>query len=337
MSCARSRPPGRASALPSGSVPAPRALARSSRSVGALLAVAMVALLACAPKAPPGAPPALRAAPPAAAGAPAAGEACASLGGLSAAADPAAIEQLARACELSSAAAAEPAPALLLAARAFRGLSERYAALAELGGVGEPEQAPRDLLARQADAARACAAAAHRALGALFPAVAAALDAGRPPVEALCAAAAPAAEPLYLEAACSATWARAQGFTHLVDRRAELKAALERAAALDPALDDAGPDRELGRLLSSLPAYAGGSLREARAHFDAAVARAPGSVQNRVLYARGVAVKLQDRALFESLLNTALAQPSAEALEKHEADIAHSLLARADDLFGAGP
>ena len=295
----------------------------------------MVALLACAPKAPPGAPPALRAAPPAAAGAPAAGEACASLGGLSAAADPAAIEQSARACELSSAAAAEPAPALLLAARAFRGLSERYAALAELGGVGEPAQAPRDLLARQADAARGCAAAAHRALGALFPAVAAALDAGRPPVEALSAAA--AAEPLYLEAACSATWARAQGFTHLVDRRAELQAALERAAALDPALDDAGPDRELGRLLSSLPAYAGGSLREARAHFDAAVARAPGSVQNRVLYARGVAVKLQDRALFESLLNTALAQPAAEALEKHQADIARSLLARADDLFGAEP
>ena len=266
------------------------------------------------------------------------------------AADPAEVELFARACELSSAAAADPVPSLLVAARAFRGLAELYAARAERGlaggnadgdssgkGDGARALSQRDLLTRQADNARACAAAAHRALGVLLPAVAAALDAGRPTAEVLASATVPAAEPLYLEAACGAAWARAQGFTHLVDRRAELQAALERAAALDPSLDDAGPDRELGRLLSSLPAYAGGSLREARARFDAAVARAPGSVQNRVLYARGVAVKLQDRALFESLLNTALAQPAAEAKEKQEAEVARSLLARVDDLFGAAP
>jgi hypothetical protein len=306
-----------------------------ARSVRVLFACALPALLACTPKAPPGAPPAVRQPPAVAVAAAAPGEPCAALAGLSAAAEPGVVEEAARACELSSAAAAEPVPSLLLAARAFRGVAERYAARAEAGPEGDSAQAPRELLARQADNARACAGAAHRALGALLPVLAAALDAGRPSAEALAAATAPAAEPLYLEAACSAAWARSQGFTHLVDRRAELQAALERAAALDPALDDAGPDRELGRLLSTLPAYAGGSLREARARFDAAVTRAPGSVQNRVLYARGVAVKLQDRALFESLLNSALAQPSAETTEKHEADVARSLLARANDLFGA--
>jgi TRAP transporter T-component len=234
-----------------------------------------------------------------------------------------ALEAAAEAC----AAPGAPADALLTAARWYRALADAAAAKAELGTAE-----PRELLDMQAAASRACAAAARRALALRHPEAAAALDAARP--GALSLVPAPAAELLYLEAACAAAWARAQGFTHVALRRAELQAMLERAAALDPGLDDAGPDRELGRLLSSLPASAGGSLREARLRFEAAVARAPRSVRNRVLFARGVAVKVQDRALFESLLQAALAQPTAPGPEALAAAEARSLLSREADLFG---
>ena len=254
--------------------------------------------------------------------------------------DPAALDEAARLWETEAAHSADLVPLQLLAARARRALADHWAARAErapegAGAGAAAGEAVRELLLRQAQDARACAAAARRAWAALFPAAAAALEAGQPAAEALAQVEGAGAEPLYLEALCTAAWARAQGFTFLVDRRAELQALLERAAALSPGLDEAGPDRELGRLLSSLPTYAGGSLREARARFEAALSRAPGSVQNRVLFARGVAVKLQDRALFERLLGAALEQPSAAAQEKPWADEARTLLSRADDLFGA--
>ena len=253
---------------------------------------------------------------------------------------PAALDEAARRWEAEATQAADPAPLQLLAARARRALADRWAARAEratAGGVAAAASGDtaRELMLRQAQDAQACAAAARRAWSAHLPAAAAALEAGQPAAEALAQVGAADAEPLYLEALCTAAWARAQGFTFLVDRRAELQALLERAAVLTPELDEAGPDRELGRLLSSLPTYAGGSLREARARFEAALARAPGSVQNRVLFARGVAVKLQDRALFERLLGAALDQPAAAAQERPWADEARALLARADDLFGA--
>ena len=121
-----------------------------------------------------------------------------------------------------------------------------------------------------------------------------------------------AAEALYLDAVCGAAWARQQGFTPLIERRAELTAALQRVAQLAPELDGVGAERELGTLLAALPAYAGGDLLEARKHLDAAVARAPGDARNHLAMARTVAVKSQDRTLFEKEL--ALAAKGDDAL-----------------------
>jgi len=130
------------------------------------------------------------------------------------------------------------------------------------------------------------------------------------------------AEALYLDAVCSAAWSRMQGFTPLIERRAELGAALARVAQLAPDLDGAGADRELGALLAALPAYAGGDLAEARKHLETAVQRAPRDPRNRLALAR-LAVKSQDRALFEEQLKAAPESPDAQAL-----------LQREDDLFG---
>jgi hypothetical protein len=198
-------------------------------------------------------------------------------------------------------------PAVLLAvARARRMRMERPGAT--------PEAAEAD--------AQACAAAAHSSwsAGALAP------DAGTAPF----ARVGPAgAEALYLEAVCTAAWSRLQGFTPLIDRRAELAAALTRVAQLAPELDGAGPDRELGVLFAALPAYAGGDLTEARLHLEAAARIAPDEPRNHLVMARTVAVKAQDRALFEKELRMAVASDDTAAAAQ-----AAALLQRGDELFG---
>ncbi|HYZ90000.1 MAG TPA: TRAP transporter TatT component family protein [Myxococcales bacterium] len=138
-----------------------------------------------------------------------------------------------------------------------------------------------------------------------------------------------AAEPIYLFAACTSAWARAQGFTPLIDERDELRQLLSRVAQLAPDLDEAGAERELGKLYAALPAYAGGDLQLARSHFEAAVARAPDSARTRIAFARSVAVKAQDRALFLAQLQAAASSSDASAAAE-----ARDLLARENELFG---
>jgi Tfp pilus assembly protein PilF len=85
----------------------------------------------------------------------------------------------------------------------------------------------------------------------------------------------------------------------------------------------------LGALLAALPAYAGGDLTEARKQLEAAVQRAPQDPRNRLALARTVAVKAQDRELFEKAL-----QPLANGPDATAAAEAAALLSREDELFG---
>jgi tetratricopeptide (TPR) repeat protein len=135
------------------------------------------------------------------------------------------------------------------------------------------------------------------------------------------------AEALYVEAVCDASAARARGFTLLVDRRGAVLESLRRVAELSPDLDEAGPDRELGRFLAALPAAAGGDLREAKRHLEAAIARSPDSLRNHLVYARSVAVKEQDRAAFETHLREVLRVSPDDAEAK-------DLLIHENELFG---
>jgi tetratricopeptide (TPR) repeat protein len=248
--------------------------------------------------------------------------------------DPAALEEAVRFFEQAAAHDQDPAPLLLRAARGHRLRADQLAAQSLAAPLdAEPGAAGGDLLAASARESALCAIDARRSWSSISPAAAAALEAGVAAAEALQAVSLAAAEPLYLDALCAADRTRAQGFTHLVERHGELRAALERARALEPALDDAGPDRELGKLLAQLPASAGGDLREARARFEAALARAPDSIATRLLFASSVAVKQQDRALFESLLQAAQALPAATPEDRAAQAAARVLLAREDDLF----
>jgi len=188
----------------------------------------------------------------------------------------------------------------------------------------QAEQRPNLDMAAVAADALACASEAHRSWAAQFPEAAAA---GREKSAALVGPA--GAEALYLEAVCSAVWARMQGFTPLIERRNELVAALSRVGELAPALDGAGAERELGALYAALPAYAGGDLDLARKYLFAAVERAPDEPRNHLVLARTVAVKAQERALFREQLQ--IAADSGDALAAAQA---RALLARENDLFG---
>ncbi len=222
-----------------------------------------------------------------------------------------------RALEEAAAQSLDPAPALLRAARLRRAAAE------ELWWKG----AQLDAAGREA---QACAEDARKSWQRGAPEAAQAALKSRPANEVAELVPAPAAEPLYLDAVCTALWARAQGVTALLERQAELRAYLDRAARLTPDLDEAGPDRELGRLMSSLPAYAGGDLEASRARFERALARFPSSPRTRIAYAEGVGVKSQDRALFEKQL-----EPVAKPDDKSPlADKARALLQRTEELFG---
>ena len=196
---------------------------------------------------------------------------------------------------------------------------------------------PPDGLQDLARDARACAEDARGAWVAVQPEVAAVAERGptrrgtvTPALsQALARADARAAEPIYLYAACTAAWARAQGFTPLIDERDELRLMLSRVVQLAPDLDDAGGERELGKLFAALPAYAGGDLKQARTHFEAAVARVPDSARTRIAFARSVAVKAQDRALFEAQLEAASSSSDTSGAAE-----ARELLARESELFG---
>jgi hypothetical protein len=231
--------------------------------------------------------------------------------------DPRALDQAILLWENAALHAADPSDSLLDGARARRARIARAQRAADPDGTAISQDA------------LACAADAHRSWAGQFPGAAAQLDGTHSAAEVYAQVGGPAVEALYLEAVCSAVWARMQGFTPLIERRIELMAAFERAIQIAPELDGAGPERELGALLAALPTYAGGDLAEARKRLESAVQRAPLDPRNHLVLARTVAVKAQDRALFEKEL--AIVKKGSDAHAAAEAD---ALLQREEDLFG---
>ncbi|MBI5069408.1 MAG: hypothetical protein HZB56_14325 [Deltaproteobacteria bacterium] len=179
---------------------------------------------------------------------------------------------------------------------------------------------------------------AERALRRVSPAFAAAIDQGQDLGEAAQRVERPGAEPLYWLALGTMGLARERGLAALLLTGAPARRAMERAAELDEAVDEAGPRRALGAWLAVLPSAGGGGAERSRAAFARARALAPRSLRGRVAEAETLAVLLQDRALFDRLLGEVLAaDPAADpafAPEHQQAQgRARELLARRDRLF----
>jgi hypothetical protein len=150
---------------------------------------------------------------------------------------------------------------------------------------------------------------AERALSASSAAFAAAVKDGDPVSEAVELVGAEGVPALYWYATNLGKWSKATSFTVMLANKDTYRAAMERCLALDPAYFHGGPDRYFGAFYAVAPSFAGGDLGKSEQHFHRALAAAPAYLATKVLMAENLAVKRQDRALYERLLNEVLAAP----------------------------
>ncbi len=195
--------------------------------------------------------------------------------------------RLAEAIEAWTAAAAAPSgpddPAIelkLARAEAFRALSDPGSAR---------------------EAWPASSRAAERALRRLSPAWSAAVEAGDL-VSAPARVGPEGAEALYWLALATWSSAREKGLAALLFVKDPALAAMERAAALDAAIDCGGPERSLGAWAAALPTAVGGGVARSRSHLARARELGPGCWLNAVAEAGSLLVLLQDRAAFDRAL-----------------------------------
>ena len=143
---------------------------------------------------------------------------------------------------------------------------------------------------------------------------------------------------IYWSATALGKWAGLKGLGTLLKHKATVFAYISKVAELDSSYYYNATDRYWGAYYSALPSFAGQDLPKSKEHFDIAIAAAPQNLSARVLMADYYAVRMQDRALFEQLLNEVLAadatvEPALEPENLAEQEKARRLLENADELF----
>lgn len=103
-------------------------------------------------------------------------------------------------------------------------------------------------------------------------------------------------------------WALLDGFTTVLSMKDRAFALMSRCAELDETFFNAGPHRYFGVYYTKIP-FPGGDLPKSRKAFERAVELAPNYLDTKVLFAESYALKAQDKALFEKLLNEVVAAP----------------------------
>jgi hypothetical protein len=130
----------------------------------------------------------------------------------------------------------------------------------------------------------ACAAVAETALRARWPAFGQKRTLAVPFEDAIALLDDDAAPLLYWWAQCRMLAANARGLTATIATHQAVFAVMERVARAAPDYWYGGADRYFAVVFAAAPAIAGGDLEKSRAHFDAALARAPGFLETRLLY-----------------------------------------------------
>ena len=177
------------------------------------------------------------------------------------------------------------------------------------------------------------------ALVAASPKFKSAMDADKKFVDAIALVDRDGVPAMYWYAAALGKWAKRKSFAVLLGQKDNIKATMSRVSELDPAYFHSAPDRYFGAYFAVAPKFAGGDLEKSRTHFDRSVANAPEYLGTKVLMAQELAVRLDDRALFESLLNSVLATPNSQIPPElwPESEVerikAKELLAQIDELF----
>lgn len=143
---------------------------------------------------------------------------------------------------------------------------------------------------------------------------------------------------MYWYASSLGKWAKRKGFAVLLGQKDNVKATMDRALELDPNFYYGGPHRYFGAFYAVAPAFAGGDLEKSRVHFNKSLEISATYVGTKVLWAAELAVKEQDKAMFEKLLGEVIAAPDDAIPEVKPETIvekqkARELLAEKDELF----
>jgi hypothetical protein len=148
--------------------------------------------------------------------------------------------------------------------------------------------------------------AAERALAALSPDFAAKMAAGSRIEDALDTLDASAVPALYWRSSNLGRWATLESFATLLSYKDEIREIMEFCLNNNPTYWYQGPDRYFGVFYAKSPGFAGGDMKKSANHFNIAMQANPDYWGTRILMAEEWAIKEDNRALFEELVDYVL-------------------------------
>jgi hypothetical protein len=143
---------------------------------------------------------------------------------------------------------------------------------------------------------------------------------------------------MYWMATALGKWAKSNGIAKSLKHLPTVKAFIGRVSDLDPSYFYAASDRYWGAYYSVVPSFAGQDLDKSNSHFDKSIAAAPEYFGTKVLMAENLAVKKQDQAMFDTLLDEVIggdpaAVPDITPENTVEQAKAKALKAKKSDFF----
>jgi hypothetical protein len=149
--------------------------------------------------------------------------------------------------------------------------------------------------------------AAEKALAALSPPFAEKMAGGSRIEDALDTLDRSAVPALYWRSSNLGRWATLESFATLLSYKDEIRAIMEYCLAENPTYWYQGPDRYFGVFYAKAPSFAGGDMKKSAAHFNIAMEAHPDYWGTRILMAEEWAIKEDNRALYEELIDYVLA------------------------------
>jgi hypothetical protein len=143
---------------------------------------------------------------------------------------------------------------------------------------------------------------------------------------------------MYWYATALGSWAKRKSFAVLLGQKDNVRAIMTHVLELDPNYFYGGPHRYFGVFYAVAPAFAGGDLKKSKEHFEKSLQISPNYLGTKVRWAEELAVKEQDEATYDKLLNEVLAAPD-DAIPELKPEImvdkqkAKELLADKEDKF----
>ncbi|MGB5695381.1 MAG: TRAP transporter TatT component family protein [Polyangiales bacterium] len=180
--------------------------------------------------------------------------------------------------------------------------------------------------------------AAERSLSAMSPAFAEKMAAGELIENAISVLNASAVPALYWRSSNLGRWATLESFATLLSYKDEIREIMQFCLNSNPTYWYQGPDRYFGVFYAKSPSFAGGDMKKSAAHFNVSLKAQPNYFGTRILMAEEWAVKEDNRALFEELVNYVIKAdpnviPAIRPENTCEQRKAKKLMGEIDDIF----